>query len=127
MADYLANQAYLRTDTVRETGEFAVRGGILDVFPLDKQYLHASISLVIWSRPSAALIQPRNVVGKVDQLILRPVAEFMMNDDTIAQFRTEHLHYSAQKLARMRFMGPFRQGAAVRALNIGCRYSIHIW
>ena len=33
LADYLAGQAYLRTDTVRETGEFAVRGGILDVFP----------------------------------------------------------------------------------------------
>ena len=33
VADYLAGQAYLRTDTVRETGEFAVRGGILDVFP----------------------------------------------------------------------------------------------
>ena len=33
LAEFLTNHAYLRTDTVRETGEFAIRGGIVDVFP----------------------------------------------------------------------------------------------
>ena len=33
LAEFLSNHAYLRTDTVRETGEFAIRGGIVDVFP----------------------------------------------------------------------------------------------
>jgi Transcription-repair coupling factor (superfamily II helicase) len=30
---WLAHQGYLRTGTVRESGEFAVRGGIIDIFP----------------------------------------------------------------------------------------------
>ncbi|MGB1826218.1 MAG: transcription-repair coupling factor, partial [Candidatus Puniceispirillaceae bacterium] len=31
LCDFLVGQGYLRTDTVRETGEFALRGGILDI------------------------------------------------------------------------------------------------
>ena len=31
LCDFLVGQGYLRTDTVRETGEFALRGGILDL------------------------------------------------------------------------------------------------
>ena len=33
LCDFLAGQGYLRTDTVRETGEFALRGGILHIYP----------------------------------------------------------------------------------------------
>ena len=37
LAEFLSGQGYLRTDTVRETGEFALRGGILDIFPPGQQ------------------------------------------------------------------------------------------
>ncbi len=33
--NYLTANGYQRSDTVREPGEFAVRGGIIDVFPAD--------------------------------------------------------------------------------------------
>ena len=57
LADYLAGQAYLRTDTVRETGEFAVRAAF-DVFPPGQTHQHGLISLVTMLRRSAALIRP---------------------------------------------------------------------
>ena len=92
LADYLASQAYLRTDTVRETGEFAVRGGILDVFP-PGQAVPARLDFFGDEVEAIRTFDPatQRSTGKIDQLILRPVAEFMMNDETIAQFRTGYL------------------------------------
>ena len=92
LADYLASQAYLRTDTVRETGEFAVRGGILDVFPPGQteavrlDFFGDEVETIRSFDPAT-----QRSTGKIDQLILRPVAEFMLNDETIAQFRTGYL------------------------------------
>src|SRR3546814_6795778 len=34
----LAANGYVRTDTVAETGEFAVRGGLLDLFPAGEEH-----------------------------------------------------------------------------------------
>ena len=33
LTTFLSENGYLRTDTVREPGEFAIRGGIIDIFP----------------------------------------------------------------------------------------------
>ena len=33
LQNFLVSNGYMRTDTVREAGEFAIRGGIIDVFP----------------------------------------------------------------------------------------------
>jgi transcription-repair coupling factor (superfamily II helicase) len=33
LQNYLASNGYMRTDTVREAGEFSIRGGIIDIFP----------------------------------------------------------------------------------------------
>ncbi|MDP4924709.1 MAG: transcription-repair coupling factor, partial [Alphaproteobacteria bacterium] len=92
VADYLAGQAYLRTDTVRETGEFAVRGGLLDVFP-PGQTVPARLDFFGDDVETIRSFDPatQRSIGKLENLILRPVAEFMMNEATIAQFRTSYL------------------------------------
>ncbi|WP_447341245.1 hypothetical protein, partial [Mycobacterium tuberculosis] len=33
LADMLQSNGYVRTDTVHDRGEFAIRGGIVDLFP----------------------------------------------------------------------------------------------
>src|SRR3546814_1907568 len=38
LAQMLAANGYVRTDTVAETGEFAVRGGLLDLFPAGEEH-----------------------------------------------------------------------------------------
>ena len=92
LTEYLAAHAYLRTDTVRETGEFAVRGGILDVFPpgaiapVRLDFFGDEVEVIRSFDPAT-----QRSTGKLDQLILRPVAEFMLDDATIARFRTGYL------------------------------------
>ena len=101
LADYLAGQAYLRTDTVRETGEFAVRGGILDVFP-PGQTTPARLDFFGDDVETIRSFDPatQRSIGKLENLILRPVAEFMMNEATIAQFRTSYLSLFGAKASR---------------------------
>ena len=101
LADYLAGQAYLRTDTVRETGEFAVRGGILDVFP-PGQTAPARLDFFGDDVETIRSFDPatQRSIGKLESLILRPVAEFMMNEATIAQFRTSYLSLFGAKASR---------------------------
>ena len=101
LADYLAGEAYLRTDTVRETGEFAVRGGILDVFP-PGQTTPARLDFFGDDVETIRSFDPatQRSIGKLENLILRPVAEFMMNEATIAQFRTSYLSLFGAKASR---------------------------
>ena len=62
LSEFLAGQGYLRTDTVRETGEFALRGGILDVFPPGQENPVRLDFLGMSLKPSAALMPPHNGV-----------------------------------------------------------------
>ena len=92
LAEFLSNHAYLRTDTVRETGEFAIRGGILDVFPpgqSDPVRLDFFGDEIETMRVFDAATQ--RSTGRLDRLILRPVAEFMLTDTSISRFRTRYL------------------------------------
>ena len=92
LAAFLVNNAYLRTDTVRETGEFAVRGGIVDVFPPG----HANpIRLDFFGDEIETMrsFDPSNQrsMDKVDRLTLHPVAEFRLNSQSVERFRTRYL------------------------------------
>ncbi|MDC0955154.1 transcription-repair coupling factor [Alphaproteobacteria bacterium] len=101
LADYLAGQAYLRTDTVRETGEFAVRGGILDVFP-PGQTAPARLDFFGDDVETIRSFDPatQRSISRLESLILRPVAEFLMNEATISQFRTGYLSLFGAKASR---------------------------
>ncbi len=92
LAEFLSNHAYLRTDTVRETGEFAIRGGIVDVFPpghSDPVRLDFFGDEIETMRVFDAATQ--RSTGRLDRLILRPVAEFMLTEASISRFRTGYL------------------------------------
>ncbi len=92
LAEFLSKHAYLRTDTVREAGEFAIRGGIVDVFP------SGQLNPVRFDFFGDEIEGIRNFdaasqrsFGNCDELVLRPVAEFMLNDENITRFRTGYL------------------------------------
>ena len=89
LCDFLVGQGYLRTDTVRETGEFALRGGILDIYPPGRG---APVRLDFFGdeletiRDFDAATQRSG--GPQDRLVLRPVAEFQLDEASIERFRT---------------------------------------
>jgi len=89
LAEHLSKQGYLRTDTVRETGEFALRGGIVDIFPSGREmpvrldFFGDELEVI---RSFDAATQ-RNI-AKLEEVFLRPVAEFQLDEGTIERFRT---------------------------------------
>ena len=92
LADFIARLNYLRTDTVRETGEFAVRGGIFDIFPPG---LEMPVRLDFFGDELETIRQfdaaTQRSAQNVDALTLRPVAEYQLDDATIERFRSGYL------------------------------------
>ena len=88
---FLARNGYSRTDTVREAGEFAVRGGIVDLFPSGAA---APVRLDFFGdtleniRSFDALTQ--RSTGTLEAVVLKPVNEVLLDDTAIQRFRTRY-------------------------------------
>ena len=89
ISKYLEGNAYNRASTVREVGEYAIRGGIVDLYPPDADapmridFFGDEIERIQSFDPITQLS-----TGKVDGIFLMPAREVMLSADTIANFRT---------------------------------------
>ena len=82
----MSKHAYLRTDTVRETGEFAIRGGIIDLFPPGQSDpVRLDFGNEIETIRVFDAVTQRST-GRLDRLILLPVAEFLLTEAASAAF-----------------------------------------
>ncbi len=92
VVEWLELNGYLRASTVREPGEYAVRGGILDLYPpgLDMpvrfDYFGDSVESIKTFDPQTQ--RSEMPMGKLD---LVPVAEFQLITETIRRFRTGYV------------------------------------
>ena len=88
LQEFLASNGYTRTDTVREHGEFAVRGGIIDLFPPSEE-MPVRIDLFGDEVESIRSFDPvtQRTEGKKESFILKPVTEFFMDAESIQRFR----------------------------------------
>lgn len=88
---HLARNGFTRTETVMEPGEFAVRGGIIDLFPPGAD---APLRLDLFGdvldsiRPFDPLTQKS--AGHIDGFELIAASEVLLDDDAIARFRTSY-------------------------------------
>jgi transcription-repair coupling factor (superfamily II helicase) len=88
---FLVRNGYLRAETVMEPGEFAVRGGIVDVFPpaypdpLRLDFFGDDLD-GIRSFESAT----QRTTAKLDAFVVRPVSEVLLDDDSVARFRSAY-------------------------------------
>ena len=84
----LAGAGYIRADTVVEPGEFAVRGGIVDVFPAGSP-LPVRLDFFGDEVDSIRRFEPadQRTVEKVDGFTLLPVSEVLLDDDNVRRFR----------------------------------------
>ncbi len=85
---------YHRSGTVMEAGEYAVRGGIVDVFPSG---LENPVRLDFFGdeleaiRPfDAASQRSETADGATNEISLRPVSEVLLNDAAISRFRSAY-------------------------------------
>jgi transcription-repair coupling factor (superfamily II helicase) len=91
LTGFFGRNGYSRTDTVREAGEFAVRGGILDLFPSGAA---APLRLDFFGDTLEALRRfdplTQRSTGTVDSITLKPVSEILLDDAAIQRFRTRY-------------------------------------
>jgi transcription-repair coupling factor (superfamily II helicase) len=87
----LQRQGYSRTDTVVDTGEFAVRGSIFDIFPAG---LDQGLRLDFFGDEleSLRLFDPgtQRTTAPVDSHLLLPASEALLDEETIKRFRTRY-------------------------------------
>jgi len=86
---YLAGNGYVRTETVREAGEFAVRGGIIDIFPSGYDQ-PVRLDLFGDEVETIRRFDPitQRTEDKQARFSLRPVTEFFLDEESIGRFRS---------------------------------------
>ena len=86
----LASTAYRNVEAVFEHGEFAVRGAIMDIFPMGSNQPYR-IDLFDDEIDSLRTFDPESQrsVDKVESIALLPAREFPLNDDAINLFKDQ--------------------------------------
>ena len=91
LLSFLAANGYIRTQTVREAGEFAVRGGIVDLFaagsnePIRLDFFGDEIDAIRRFDPMS-----QRSTAKLDGVVLRPVSEVLLDEAGISRFRSRY-------------------------------------
>jgi transcription-repair coupling factor (superfamily II helicase) len=87
----LTDLGYQRTDTVAESGEFAVRGSLLDLYPSGEK---AALRLDFFGDEieSVRRFDPadQRSIGKADAFTLMPASEALLDEDNIKRFRERY-------------------------------------
>ncbi|MCZ3378629.1 transcription-repair coupling factor [Rhizobium sp. AG207R] len=115
IAARLERNGFDRVATVREVGEYAVRGGILDVFvpgteePVRLDFFGDTLESIRSFDPAS-----QRTTGQVRSLDLNPMSEVTLTPDTISRFRKNYL--SA-------FGAATRDDALYLAVSEGRRYA----
>ncbi|MCF3638650.1 transcription-repair coupling factor [Rhizobium sp. TRM95111] len=115
IAQRLERNGFDRVATVREVGEYAVRGGILDVYvpgslePLRLDFFGDTLESIRSFDPAS-----QRTTGQVRSLDLNPMSEVTLTPDTISRFRTQYLAL---------FGAATRDDALYQAVSEGRRYA----
>jgi len=92
LASRLALAGYTRTGTVMEPGEYAVRGGILDLFPPGRQ---SPVRLDFFGDTIEAIkafdAETQRTIKLVQKLVLMPVSEVAFGEAATALFRQRYV------------------------------------
>ena len=89
LARFLEANGYARAGTVMEPGEYALRGGIIDIFPAGAA---EPVRLDLFGEAIETIRRfdptTQRSAARVKRLVLRPVSEVPLDKDSVARFRT---------------------------------------
>ncbi|WP_184432568.1 transcription-repair coupling factor [Roseospira goensis] len=108
---FLGRTGYVRAEQVMEPGEYAVRGGLVDLFP-PGQPDPLRLDLFGDEVDSIRVFDPvsQRTTGEAERLVLRPMSELTLDDESIARFRSGY---------RELFGTPKRDDALYEAVSAG--------
>ncbi len=85
MTQRLSDAAYTRVDLVEKRGEFAVRGGLVDVFPPTEQH---PLRVEFWGDEVEEIrsfaVADQRTIDKAERLWAPPCRELLLTDDVRA-------------------------------------------
>ena len=89
---YFSVNGYSRASTVSEKGEFAIRGGVIDVFPPGAEE-PVRLDLFGDTLESIRAFDPetQRSTKQLKEVSLKPVSEALLDKDSISRFRTGYL------------------------------------
>ena len=91
LRNFLVRMGFVQSPTVMEPGDYAVRGGIIDIFPPGEQ---GPIRLDLFGDilDGARRFDPatQRTTEKLDVIELAPVSEVILDDDAITRFRQNY-------------------------------------
>ncbi|WP_306119386.1 MULTISPECIES: transcription-repair coupling factor [unclassified Roseitalea] len=111
----LAGQGFSRVPTVREVGEFAVRGGIVDLFapgaaePVRLDFFGDTLETIRGFDPAS-----QRTTTQRKGFVMRPMSEVPLDPASVARFRTRYIE---------RFGAPARDDALYAAIVAGHRFA----
>ena len=92
LVETLVLEGFERTSTVRERGEFAVRGGILDLFspgeaePVRLDFFGDTLESVRSFEPES-----QRTTGQLKKFVLSPMSEISLDAETVKRFRQNYI------------------------------------
>ncbi|HEX3952410.1 MAG TPA: transcription-repair coupling factor, partial [Stellaceae bacterium] len=91
LQSFFRNNGYFRTETVREPGEFAVRGGIVDLYPAGAAQ-PVRLDFFGDTLESIRSFDPltQRSSGALKEFQLRPVSEVLLDDSAVQRFRSRY-------------------------------------
>ncbi|MBO7332680.1 MAG: transcription-repair coupling factor, partial [Alphaproteobacteria bacterium] len=88
---FLTNCSFIKTEQVMEQGEYAVRGGILDIFPSgNKQPIRIDFFGDEVDSLSYFDVVTQKTIKKAHEIILSPTTEYTLSQESISLFRSEY-------------------------------------
>lgn len=92
LEEYLSRNGYIRASTVVEPGDYAVRGGLIDIFPPTRK---APLRLDFFGDELESIrefdVDTQRTARSLKSLTLAPVSEVFIEDDTISEFRKGYI------------------------------------
>ncbi len=91
LAALLQANGYGRTETVRDPGEFAVRGGLVDLYPAGEElalrldFFGDEIESVRQFDPAS-----QRSIGRIEGFTLLPASETLLDEDSVKRFRSRY-------------------------------------
>jgi transcription-repair coupling factor (superfamily II helicase) len=88
---WASNNGYLRVPTVRESGEYAVRGGLVDLYPASAEaplrfdFFGSQLESIRMFDPDS-----QRSTGTLKRVDLTPMSEVILNEETIRRFRQNY-------------------------------------
>ena len=93
LRDFLIRMGFVQTSTVCDPGDYAIRGGIIDIFPpghdepLRLDFFGDTLDGIRKFNPAS-----QRTTGSLTEITLSPVSELILDEASIKQFRQSYRH-----------------------------------